>query len=112
MLNTKLKELRKQRKITQEDLAVILGVERSSIGKYESPTRPVIPSIEILVKISQYFDISLDELLTESQDQIEKKPAAHTDSELMELFESMPAAKQEEALRYLRYLADQAAKQK
>ena len=39
-------------KITQEQLAQIIGVERSSIGKYESPTKPVIPSSDIILRIA------------------------------------------------------------
>ena len=57
----RLKELRKQRKITQETLAKIIGVERSSIGKYESST--TIPSNETLIKIANYFNVSTDYLL-------------------------------------------------
>lgn len=56
----RLKELRKREKITQEQLAQIIGVERSSIGKYETGT---IPSIEILTRIAKYFNVSTDLLL-------------------------------------------------
>lgn len=61
MLSERLKELRKARGLTQEQLAAILGVERSSVGKYES--RPVIPSADVLNKIADYFDVSIDYLL-------------------------------------------------
>ena len=57
----RLKDLRKKHKITQEDLAKIIGVERSSIGKYESST--TIPSNETLIKIANYFNVSTDYLL-------------------------------------------------
>ncbi|MBR2389002.1 MAG: helix-turn-helix domain-containing protein [Clostridia bacterium] len=57
----RLKNLRKQNKITQEKLAAIIGVERSSIGKYESST--TIPSNETLIKIAQFFNVSTDYLL-------------------------------------------------
>lgn len=63
MLNIKLKELRKANKITQEQLAEIIGVERSSVGKYESPTKPVIPSPDIITRIADYFNVSVDYLL-------------------------------------------------
>ncbi len=63
MLSTKLKELRKANKITQEQLAEIIGVERSSIGKYESPTKPVMPSPDIITRIADYFNVSVDYLL-------------------------------------------------
>ncbi len=73
MLNTKLKELRKVNKITQEQLAEIIGVERSSVGKYESPTKPVIPSPDIITRIADYFNVSVDYLL----DREAKNSATH-----------------------------------
>ena len=57
----KLKKLRKEKKITQEKLASIIGVERSSIGKYESTN--VMPSIDVLNRISNFFGVSVDYLL-------------------------------------------------
>ncbi len=62
MFSERLKKLRKDKKITQEALAKILGVERSSIGKYESSG--VIPSIDVLKKMSDYFGVSVDYLMT------------------------------------------------
>ena len=57
----RLKNLRKTHKITQEKLATVIGVERSSIGKYESST--TIPSNETLIKIAQFFNVTTDYLL-------------------------------------------------
>ena len=57
----KLKNLRKTHKITQEELAKIINVERSSIGKYESAN--TIPSNDTLIKIAEYFNVSTDYLL-------------------------------------------------
>ena len=62
-LNERIKTLRKQRKITQEELAKAINVERSSVGKYETGTTP---SMDILVKIANYFEISIDYLLGNS----------------------------------------------
>ena len=59
-----LKKLRKERKITQEQLAKEIGVERSSIGKYESTN--TIPSNEVLKNLSKYFGVSIDFLLGNS----------------------------------------------
>lgn len=63
MLGETLKELRKEKRVTQEELASIIGVERSSIGKYESSKKPIIPSIDVAIKMSDYFNVSLDYLL-------------------------------------------------
>lgn len=56
----KIKELRKSKGITQDMLATALGVSLGTIGMYE--TNKINPSPEILLKISEYFDISMDEL--------------------------------------------------
>jgi len=63
MLNKVLKELRKKKGLTQEQLAHILAVERSSVGKYESPTSPITPSSDVLIRMSDFFAVSIDELL-------------------------------------------------
>ena len=62
MFSTRLKELRSEKKITQEQLASIIGVERSSIGKYEGKTA-VIPSADVLKKLADFFNVSVDYLL-------------------------------------------------
>ena len=62
MLKTRLKELRKRRNITQEQLAEAIGLERSSIGKYEG-NQGVVPSIDVLNSISDFFNVSTDYLL-------------------------------------------------
>ena len=69
-LAEKMKLLRKQRKITQEQLAAGIGVERSSIGKYETGTQP---STEIISRLADYFNVSVDYLLGRS-DSVQKNP--------------------------------------
>ncbi|MBR4031080.1 MAG: LexA family transcriptional regulator [Clostridia bacterium] len=62
MFSVKLKELRKEKGITQQELAKILGVERSTISKYEGKDN-VMPSHEVLFAIAAYFGVSADYLL-------------------------------------------------
>lgn len=57
---TKLKLLRRDKKISQLLLSKILFVSESTIGMYE--TNKIRPSHEILLAIAEYFDVSLDEL--------------------------------------------------
>jgi len=61
-LNEKLQELRKQKQLTQEELAEILFVSRTAISKWESGRG--YPSIESLKAISKFFSMSVDELLS------------------------------------------------
>ena len=65
MFGERLKLLRKSRGITQEQLAEIIGVERSSIGKYEGKSK-TIPSDDVKAKIADYFNVSTDYLLGRS----------------------------------------------
>ena len=58
----KLQELRKSRGLTQEELAEELYVSRTAISKWESGRG--YPSIDSLKEISNYFSITIDELLS------------------------------------------------
>ena len=58
----KLQELRKSRKLTQEELAEALYVSRTAISKWESGRG--YPSIDSLKEISFYFSVMIDELLS------------------------------------------------
>ena len=58
----KLQELRKERGLTQEELAEALYVSRTAISKWESGRG--YPSIDSLKEISHYFSITIDELLS------------------------------------------------
>ena len=63
--NEKLQELRKQKNLTQEQLAEQLYVSRTAISKWESGRG--YPSIDSLKEISRVFSISLDELLSSEE---------------------------------------------
>ncbi len=60
-LGMKLKALRQARGITQAKLAEIAGVVTATISSYE--TGGNYPSVEILIKLCRYFDVSADYLL-------------------------------------------------
>ena len=61
-LGEKLQELRKQRGLTQEELAAALFVSRTAISKWESGRG--YPSIDSLRAISRFFSVSIDNLLS------------------------------------------------
>ena len=60
--NKKLQEMRKQRGITQEELAEALYVSRTAVSKWESGRG--YPSIESLKAIARFFGVTVDELLS------------------------------------------------
>ncbi len=59
-MNTKIKELRKSRKLSQEELALAVGTTRQTItsiecGKYTA-------SLVLAYKIARYFGLSIEEV--------------------------------------------------
>ena len=61
-LNEKLQELRKQKGLTQEELAELLFVSRTAISKWESGRG--YPNIDSLKAIAKFFGVTVDELLS------------------------------------------------
>ena len=63
--NEKLQELRKQKGLTQEELADQLYVSRTAISKWESGRG--YPNIESLKAIAKFFSVTVDELLSSDE---------------------------------------------
>jgi len=60
LFNTKIKILRAERDLTQEDLAIDLGINRSTILEIERGT--FNPSLKLAFSIANYFNKSIDEI--------------------------------------------------
>ncbi len=60
---TKLLALRRERKMTQAELAERIGVSQGVISDYEHGRK--MPRIPSLLKLCAVFDISMDELLSD-----------------------------------------------
>ena len=61
MLSIRIKELRCSRNISQVELANALFVSKQSVSNWENDN--IMPSVEMLVKIANYFGVSTDYLL-------------------------------------------------
>jgi transcriptional regulator with XRE-family HTH domain len=60
----RLKELRKNKGLTQQSVADSLGIERVAYARYENGVRE--PSIAILIRLSDFFGVSTDYLIGRS----------------------------------------------
>ena len=67
----RLKELRRTRHITQLKLALDLNMSQNTISRYETGERE--PGLTELVKIADYFDVSVDYLLERTENPIINK---------------------------------------
>lgn len=68
---TNLKQLRKDKNLTQEELAEYLGVSPQTVSKWENNLS--MPDISALPVMADYFGISLDSLLLHNADQRDKE---------------------------------------
>ena len=62
-INNKLKFLRKQKGISQGEAAQSIGVSLSSYQKYERDKNCVTPSIDVILKIADFYEVTTDYLL-------------------------------------------------
>lgn len=69
MLGERLKKLRKEKKITQEELGNKINVTKVSISGYENGIRN--PDTDTLQKIADFFGVTTDYLLGRTNDSVE-----------------------------------------
>ena len=87
-LRLRVKELRTQHNMTQEELASILGVDKGTVSRLEKEPEkgeeksPKV-SCDLLIKLAEYFHVSADFLLgiTNVSDPV-NQPGASSDTEL------------------------------
>ena len=70
-LGDKLLKLRKERKLSQEKLARLIGTSGPIIGRYERGE--MVPSVEVASKLADVFDVTLDYLADDTADVAEIK---------------------------------------
>lgn len=92
MFGKKIADLRKQRNLSQYDLAEKLGFSRGKISNYEQGTRE--PDFETLKQIADFFDVSTDYLLgkTDKKQASAENNVELTDyqKEVLEFFDKSP----------------------
>ena len=111
----RIKDLRKERKLTQEKLAKDVGISRSAIAMYE--TNECDPSSEMLITLAAYFDVSTDYVLCLTD--IKKTPTSEDVSgltpkqlKILEMMDQMTPDQQDEMVRQADYLLWQRRQQK
>lgn len=71
-IGEKINTLRKQRNMTQDELAEKMGVSSQAVSKWEKDMS--IPDLPVLIELSDFFHISLDELVKEKEDSVQLIP--------------------------------------
>ena len=100
MLNENLKQLRKSKGLTQEELAVQLGVVRQTISKWEKGLS--VPDSEMLIEIAERFDVPVSTLLGDTVEPAEKDDLIKIMSEKLALINGQLANAAERKRRITR----------
>lgn len=106
MNNLRIVRTTDSRKLTQKDIALILGIDRSTYAKYE--TGDSEPNFDTICRLSDFFDVSVEYLM--GRPGAKKAPAHHEADaetawdEIKNLLESAPPDKAEDAVRVVRAL--------
>lgn len=92
-LGENIVRLRTEKRLTQEELADLLGVSRQSVSKWESDAST--PELDKLIRLSEVFDITVDKLVKEENITEEETPAREVESRAAE---EMPPQRVDPAL--------------
>ena len=96
-MNTKLKEIRLIRGLTQQEVADNLYCSTVSYSRYENGIRS--PSLDMLIKMADYFDVTLDYLL--DRQQISAQGLTQYETSLVEAARKADDRAREDALQIL-----------
>lgn len=100
MLKENIKTLRKQKGLSQEELAIKLNVVRQTISKWEQGLS--VPDAEMLISISEVFDTDVSTLLGETI--LEKEPDNLSEiSQKLEIINLQLAQKRESKRKFWHY---------
>ena len=79
-ISLRLKEIRKSAKLTQSDIASVLGITREAYGMYEAGKRQI--SLKILDDLAEYYKVSMDYLVGRADNEKDEM-------ELLELYRKL-----------------------
>lgn len=107
----RLKKLRLDKKLTQDDMAKLLGITRQAYGYYESATNHRETDRKTTKKLANFFNVPIDYLLENSDNPVpidkdeEEFQKVINDPELKRWYSELPKSNEED-LRKLRKMWD------
>lgn len=99
-----LKKLRENNNLTQQQMADILNIQRPTYTRYETGERQ--PDFELLIRIAQHFNVSIDYLLG-NEAKLPEKDTSSLSDKIIEVFNRLDEEKQNTVLAYAEFLASQ-----
>lgn len=102
----KLRAIRENRKLSQEQLADILGSSKQVISRYENGRNP---NILVAKQFAEKLNIPIVNLVDDNVDvfSVETLSESELDNQIIKVFDRLSEEKQKQALDYLAFLASQ-----
>lgn len=99
----RLAEIRKNNNLLQKDIAMYIGVDRTTYNKYEKGLSE--PSIDTIKKLASYFRVSIDYLLdfTAVEQKNTKDSLSEKEKEILNKYRNLSAEGQFEVDKYIDY---------
>lgn len=101
LVGSRIRELRKRRRLTQTELSEKIGVAQSDLSRMEQGEYKV--GLDTLFKILQVFDLKMSEFFGETEE-----PSAEEERQLVAAFQSLPAEARREVLDFAHFKQAQA----
>lgn len=98
-LGTNLEKLRKDHKISQKNLGDLLGLTQQMISSYENDLSS--PNAEILWKIADFFNVSIDSLVGRTSNTQELDPS---EARLLQYFKHLKETDREKSILIIQTL--------
>lgn len=89
-----IKDLRKQKSLSQQAIANYLQITRQAYSNYENGKRE--PDYETLLKLSEFFDVTVDYL---TRGETPTAPLTDPEQQLLDLFRQLNGEGQREAVK-------------
>ena len=97
----RIKELREDKKESQQKLAMLLNVSQTMISRYE--LEQAYPDVEMLIKLAQHFGVSVDYLIGVSESKLPytKSNLSEQEQQMLFLFKRLSKIQKEKAVSYI-----------
>lgn len=102
-MDTNIRKLRKSTGLTMKQFGSVIGVSESMVSLYETGKNE--PDLSLLVKMADYFSVTLDELVG-YRAKAEKKPVAKSDERDVRILELFNQLSDRNSQRVLDYVSD------
>ncbi len=102
MISKTLKELRAQKKVTQDDMANLLNIKRQTYSAYERGVS--FPDVIALTKIAEFFGVSTDYLLGIKNITAENESISDETQSLIESYSDLSKEELSKVIEYVDFL--------